>query len=88
MAVPIVNRCHQVRQGHALEVLAALEDAVGGFQSALAIERDRDQPHNGLAVARGCQALAPRGAVEQPGQDASGRGSADLVHRGPRFGFA
>ena len=88
MSMCLVDRRHQVGQRHALEVFASFEDAGGCLLGVPAVGGHGDQPCDGLAVARDGQALAPRGAVEQPGQDASGRGSADLVHRGPRFGFA
>ena len=84
----LINCRHQIGQRHAHEVLAALEDAGCCFLRPLVVAGKGEQSCDGLAVARDGQALAPRGAVEQPGQDASGRGSADLVHRGPRFGFA
>ena len=67
MPVLLVDRCHQVCQGHALEVTAAFEDAGGGFPRPVAVAGHGNQPRDGLAVGRDGEALAPRGAVAPSG---------------------
>lgn len=83
--MPLVDGHCQVRDGYAVEVAAAFEDAGGGFPRPRAVAGYGNQLGDRLAVARDSQALAPRDAVEQPGQVSSGVGGADPFHRGPRF---
>ena len=56
MTVSRVDRCQQVRQGHALGVPAAFEDAGGGLLRPVAVVGHGDEAGDGLAVAPDGQA--------------------------------
>ena len=85
VAVPLVDRRHQVVQRYAREVLASLDDAGGRLLRRVAVTGHGNKPRNGLAMARDSQALAASDAIEQSGQVPSGVGGADPFHCGPRF---
>ena len=65
MAVSLVNRGHQLRQGCPVELQTAFRYALRRVQCLRSIRRDRNKVRNGFAVPRDYQAFTICDTVEQ-----------------------
>lgn len=88
VAVLLADCHHLVRHGHAIEVLAAFDDAGSDLARTGRVAGHANTPWEWLAMGLVAQALAAPDGIEHTRQVPPGVGGADVVHLGPGFGFA